>query len=119
MPIVHTGGRYRDNALSKPRGQANINAAQPRAIDQILEFVDKHISAIRVRADYWCFLRKWGPIVLPDCPSFFLFGWAKVRILSFHVWNQHRKRVRRGIPRFGLKGKPILRFAFCISLTAS
>ena len=34
---------YADTKISgKPRGQANINAALPRAIDQILEFVDKH-----------------------------------------------------------------------------
>jgi ATP-dependent DNA helicase RecG len=34
---------YADTKISgKPRGQANINAALPKAIDQILEFVDKH-----------------------------------------------------------------------------
>ena len=34
---------YADTKISgKPRGQANINAALPRAIDQILAFVDKH-----------------------------------------------------------------------------
>jgi ATP-dependent DNA helicase RecG len=34
---------YADTRISgKPRGQANINAALPKAIDQILEFVDKH-----------------------------------------------------------------------------
>lgn len=34
---------YADTKISgKPRGQANINAALPTAIDQILEFVDKH-----------------------------------------------------------------------------
>ena len=34
---------YADMKISgKPRGQANINAALPRSIDQILEFVDKH-----------------------------------------------------------------------------
>jgi predicted HTH transcriptional regulator len=34
---------YADTKISgKPRGQVNINAALPKAIDQILEFVDKH-----------------------------------------------------------------------------
>ena len=34
---------YADTIISgKPRGQANINAPLPKAIDQILEFVDKH-----------------------------------------------------------------------------
>jgi ATP-dependent DNA helicase RecG len=34
---------YADTKISgKPRGQLNINAALPNAIDQILEFVDKH-----------------------------------------------------------------------------
>ena len=34
---------YADTKISgKPRGQANINAGLPTAIDQILEFVDKH-----------------------------------------------------------------------------
>jgi predicted HTH transcriptional regulator len=34
---------YAETKISgKPRGQANINAALPKAIDQILEFVDKH-----------------------------------------------------------------------------
>jgi ATP-dependent DNA helicase RecG len=34
---------YADTKISgKPRGQVNINAAFPKAIDQILEFVDKH-----------------------------------------------------------------------------
>jgi predicted HTH transcriptional regulator len=34
---------YADTKISgKPRGQANINTALPKAIDQILEFVDKH-----------------------------------------------------------------------------
>jgi predicted HTH transcriptional regulator len=50
---IHPGDRYpqceilvdayADTKISgKPRGQANINAALPRAIDQILVFVDKH-----------------------------------------------------------------------------
>jgi hypothetical protein len=43
----------------------------------------------KVRADYWYFLRKGASIILPDCPSSFLFGWAKVRILSLHDWDQH------------------------------
>jgi ATP-dependent DNA helicase RecG len=34
---------YADTKISgKPRGQVNINAALPKAIDQLLEFVDKH-----------------------------------------------------------------------------
>ncbi|HEY3853680.1 MAG TPA: ATP-binding protein [Verrucomicrobiae bacterium] len=34
---------YADTKISgKPRGQVNINIALPKAIDQILEFVDKH-----------------------------------------------------------------------------
>lgn len=34
---------YAETKISgKPRGQVNINAALPKAIDQILEFVDKH-----------------------------------------------------------------------------
>jgi predicted HTH transcriptional regulator len=34
---------YADTKISgKPRGQANINSPLPKAIDQILEFVDKH-----------------------------------------------------------------------------
>jgi ATP-dependent DNA helicase RecG len=50
---IHPGDRYpqceilvdayADTKISgKPRGQANINASLPKAIDQILEFVDKH-----------------------------------------------------------------------------
>jgi len=82
---------YSDTKISgKPRGQSNINAALPKPIDQVLEFVDKHTfhPTRVVGINNTRYISRYTSATNDDRPTNTGYFWSRTR------YNPHQQRAK-------------------------